>query len=120
MEVGFDDGVTVDEVNIKFVIKVDAMRHHGGARYCSAEAGTGYRYAVTASVLPAAAIEGGPVLVTVTSPWVDAWALQTSGFLSEGYVREHLCGGPTRRVSDADVRAMTLLVRHALNRTGDL
>lgn len=116
METRFDDGVTVDEVDTKFTIKVDAIGAE--VRYCSAEAGTGYRYAVTVSDLPVGALEGGPLLVTVTSPWVDAWALQgdEDRALHENYVREHLCGGPTRRVSDADVRALTLLVRHALNR----
>lgn len=106
-----------------FVVKNDErlglIGHPGGAvRYCSAEADTGYRYSVCVTELPPAGKgrEGGPVLLTVTSPWVDAHALQTTGYLSERYVAEHLCGAPYRKVGDGDLRAITLLVRYALDR----
>jgi hypothetical protein len=117
-----EDGYTTAEVDAAFVGKLDESARAGGVRYVSAVAGNGTRYAVTTSVLPlaGATYEGGPVLVTVTCPWVDAWALQHGGYLDESYVREHLCGGPLGRASDGDVRALTLLVRHALGRQGAL
>lgn len=105
-----------DEVSAAFTIKADATKD--GVGYFAAEAGTGYRYNVTTSQLPNAGVvgEGGPVLVTVTSPFTDAWALQGTGYLDEEYIRDHLCGGSLHEASDADIRALTLLIRHALGR----
>lgn len=118
MQDEFDHEVDRDWVNKHFIIKVDAGSKLTHIRYVTAEAGTGYKYALTVTPLPLAGQqgEGGPMLVTILRPWVDAWALQSSGYLTEGYVAEHLCGSPTRQVSDGDLRAITLLVRHALNR----
>jgi hypothetical protein len=112
-------------IDAHFVIKADERvgtliaNPNGAVRYVTAEADNGWRYSVVVSVLPHAGwnYEGGPMLVTVTSPWIDAHALQSTGYLSEKYVAEHLCGGPYRKVSDADAHAMTLLVCHALDRT---
>jgi hypothetical protein len=115
-----DEASTPEWVDEHFTIKVDAPNRLTGVRYVSAEAHTGYRYALVVTRLPLAGErgEGGPLLVTVTSPWIDAWALQPSGYLSERYVAEHLCDAP-RSHSDADVHAITLLVRHALDRHGE-
>lgn len=112
------DDDTPEWVDEHFVIKIDAPNKLTGIRYVSAEADTGWRYSVVVTPLPLAGqgMEGGPMLVTVTSPWTDSHALQANGYLSERYVREHLCGSPFRTTGDTDAHAMTLLVRFALNR----
>lgn len=109
-----------EHANRHFRIKLDDREEYNGPRYLLAEADTGWRYAIVITPLPSRAVkeEGGPMLVTVLSPWQDAWALQRTGYLSEKYVNEHLRGGYDR--SPADIRALTLLVRAGLDREGDL
>jgi hypothetical protein len=61
---------------------------------------------------------GGPILVTVCSPWQDAWALQETGVLAASYVAGHLT--QDRKVRDhlngGDLAALTLTVAHVLDR----
>jgi hypothetical protein len=89
-------------------------------RYVSAEARTGSRYSVTVTPLPidGRRYEGGPLLVTVTSPWTDSWTLQRTGSLHVDYVAEHLTG--RRAIENAlhggDLAALTLTVAYALDR----
>lgn len=89
-------------------------------RYVSAEAGTGSRYAVVATRLPdpGPLMEGGPMVVTVLSPWQDAWAMADSGELHSSYVAEHLTAGRYRdqRLHGGDLAALTLTIAHALRR----
>jgi hypothetical protein len=86
-------------------------------RYVEADAGTGTRYTVVATTLPGGHGEGGPVLVTVLHPWTAAFAFQEDGYLAESYVAEHLC--PRDPTAPEDLTAITLLVRHVLDRTGE-
>jgi hypothetical protein len=106
-------------------VTVDARSGIAGeVRYVEAEADTGSRYAVTVTRLPHAARrrEGGPVLVTVTAPWQDAWALQQSGDLHASYVAEHLSGDRWRNgsLNGGDLAALTLTVAYALGRNAQV
>lgn len=102
-----------------FTITEDATTLNAEVHYLSATADTGWRYSICVSELPddGIALEGGPLLVTVLSPWTAAWALQRIGYLSERYVEEHLNGHVTR--SGVDIRVLTMLVRKGLGREVD-
>ena len=100
-----------------FIITEDAQS--SGVRYLSATADTGWRYSIAISTLPGdgEALEGGPMLVTVTSPWTDAWALQKTGYLDVRYVDEHLSGSEGRYSrSSVDIAILTWLIRRGLDR----
>lgn len=92
----------------------------GEIRFVRADAATGSNYVVITTPLdPAANAEtGGPVLVTVCSPWSDSWALQRDGVLAASYVAEHLCQGRLLQdsLNGGDLAALTLTVAHALGR----
>ena len=103
----------LDQAQSAFTITEDAQVVN--VRYLSATADTGWRYSIVISDLPGdgAVLEGGPMLVTVTSPWQKCWAFQRTGYLYERYVVEHLC--PVN-VGAVDARVLTLLVREGLDR----
>ena len=107
----------IAKANKAFTITKDAQA--GNVRYLSATADTGWRYSVVISELPKEGerLEGGPMLVTVTSPWTDAWALQKSGYLTEKYIDEHLSGSSGRFSRSAiDIRILTELICFGLGR----
>ena len=109
-----------DRIEEAFIITVDAQT--SGVHYLSATADTGWRYSIAICRLPVDGeeLEGGPMLVTVTSPWTDAWALQRDGFLSAKYVDEHLSGTSGRFSRSAvDIKILTKLIRFGLGRTGE-
>lgn len=85
-----------------------------------AEAGTGSRYSVVVTPLDKDSRdrEGGPVVVTVLSPWTDAKVMQADGVVAASYVAEHLTAGRWRddRLHAGDLAALTLTVAHALGR----
>lgn len=88
-------------------------------RYVEAQASTGSRYAVVVTQMGlAAGREGGPVLVTVLSPWQDAWCLAADGYLDMSYVAEHLTAGRGRggNLHGGDLKALTMTIQHALGR----
>jgi hypothetical protein len=120
MSINASEQHNVAAAEAAFKIDYDDSSPDAEVRYLSATADTGWRYAITICELPpiGETMEGGPLQVTVLSPWVDTWALQRAGYLSEGYIREHLCGNVTR--SAVDIRVLTLLVRKGLGREGDL
>lgn len=96
---------------------------HGGPwvwRYGVATAGTGSSYRALATRIHAdvASREGGPIIVTVLSPWQDAHALAVDGWLGESYVAEHLTAGRARSgpMHAGDLTAVTMLVRILLGR----
>lgn len=70
---------------------------------------------MVATRLPHGTPEGGEVLVTVLQPWRAAKVMRDRGDLAEGYVAEHLC--EARFPAAEDLTALTLTVRHALDRT---
>ena len=103
--------------NKEFTITEDAQVVN--VRYLSATADTGWRYSVVISDLPdeGADLEGGPMLVTVTSPWTAAWALQRTGWLDVRYIDEHLSGAAGRfSRSSVDIAILTRLIRKGLGR----
>lgn len=99
---------------------------HGGPwvyRYGIASAGTGSRYAALATKVHAdvASREGGPVILTVLSPWQDSHAVAVNGWLDESYVAEHLTAGRGRagRLHADDLAALTMLLRILLGPTDE-
>lgn len=89
--------------------------HAMAVRYVEATYG-GTRYVVVVSRMPHGALEGGPVLVTVLHPWPGAKVMADRGYLDITYVREHF-RDPRGRGADVDYYALTLTIRHALDRT---
>lgn len=88
-------------------------------RYVEAEADTGSRYTVTTTVLPAGAalLAGGPILVTVTAPWIAAYFLQSGGELHSSYVAEKFApAGRDWPLHGGDLAALTLTIAYALDR----
>lgn len=112
----------VEDWHVTAVAEYDSPWPGRPVRYVEAEADTMSRYVVVATPLPtaAAAIESGPVLVTVVWPWQDSKVMQFDGMLHEGYVAEHLTDHRSAdgRLSMADLMALTMTVRHALGRQG--
>lgn len=88
--------------------------------YVEAQAGTGSRYVVVATVLPADAREreDGRWLVSVVWPWQDCKVVD--GQVEERYVMEHLTDGKAfdGRLHGGDMAALTLTVRRALSHAG--
>lgn len=89
-------------------------------RYGTASAGTGSRYAVLATRVHGdiASYEGGPVVLTVLSPWQDSHAVALDGWLSQSYVAEHLTDGkgPAGKLHGGDLAALTKLIGIVLGR----
>lgn len=85
-------------------------------RYGVATAATGSSYRVLATRVHAdvASREGGPVIVTVLSPWSAAYPLAEQGYLDRSYVAEKFLGG--RAVHDGDLAALTCLIGLLLGR----
>ena len=85
-------------------------------RYGTATAATGsaYRVLVTRVHLDVASVEGGPLIVTVLSPWSAAYPFAEDGYLDRSYVAEKLAGG--REVHGGDLAALTRLIGSLLGR----
>lgn len=89
-------------------------------RYGTASAATGSRYSVLITRVHAdvAAREGGPMIVTVLSPWQASYALAEGGYLDRSYVAEKLTGGryADGRLHGGDLAAITHLIGILLGR----
>lgn len=89
-------------------------------RYGTASAATGSRYSVLVTRVHAdvAAREGGPLIISVLSPWCDSYALAEQGYLDRSYVAEKLTGGRARdgRLHGGDLGALTHLIGILLGR----
>lgn len=89
-------------------------------RYGTASAGTGSRYSVLVTRVHAdvAAREGGPMIITVLSPWQDSYAIAEQGYLDRSYVAEKLTGGRAREgaLHGGDLAAITHLIGILLGR----
>lgn len=85
-------------------------------RYGTATAATGSSYRVLATRVHAdvASCEGGPIVVTVLSPWSAAYSLSDQGYLDESYVADKFLGG--RSVHGGDLAALTRLIGLLLGR----
>lgn len=85
-------------------------------RYGTASAATGSKYTVLVTRVHAdvAAREGGPVIVTVLSPWSAAYPLADQGYLDHSYVADKFFGG--RFVHGGDLAALTRLIGLLLGR----
>ena len=84
-------------------------------RYGTAAAGTGSSYRAIATRVHAdiGSREGGPIIVTLLSPWTAAYTFADEGYLDEGYVQQKLCRD---YANPDDIRAVTQLVRMLLGR----
>ena len=107
------------------VVREEASNVHPDAegrcvQFVEAEADTGSKYIVVATPLEVAgrAQLGGPVLVSVCSPWHDSYALQEHGLLTSSYVAEHFTAGRWRtgHLNGGDLAALTMTIDHALGR----
>lgn len=85
-------------------------------RYGTASAGTGSRYSVLVTRVhgDVASREGGPIIVTVLSPWQIAYPVADGGFLHRSYVQEKFLAG--RQVHGGDLAALTKLIGILLGR----
>lgn len=89
-------------------------------RYGTATAATGSRYSVLVTRVhgDVASREGGPVIVTVLSPWQAAYPVAEQGYLDHTYVAEKLTGGRAREGSlhGGDLASITRLIGLLLGR----
>ena len=101
-------------------VKVTCNQAVGPVRYVEVEAGTGSRYAVAASRLPprAEVVEGGPMLVSVLSPWKTCYVLDEFGVLYWTYVEEKFIS--RREVNAGDLVGVTVAIGAALGRPVEL
>jgi hypothetical protein len=112
---------TVTTVRDRFKVRNDLATWCGDllhVRYVEAEAGTGSRYAVTATRLPTGHGEGAGVLVTVTAPRNAAWPITWGSFLMDYYVAEKFAPRG-REVSEADVAALAMTIAVAIDGTSE-
>ena len=88
-------------------------------RYGVASAGTGAKYEALVTKIHAdvASRLGGPIVVTLLSPWQVAYPFADEGYLDESYVLEKLFQSRNRTVHSDDLAAITRLVRILLGRT---
>lgn len=96
-------------------------RKDGSTVYVNAEAGTGFRYALLVSPIPAGVHEGGGThIVSVIAPWRTCYpfVLDYPDDRHEDYVGEKL-GDPHARASGAmspprDIEVLTLALNYAI------